>query len=95
MTNSYRHGFPSGQPGSIILHFDVKKDYATLSVTDDGIGFDTDDGKAMMGQQLMDAFAQQLDGKLTVESVPGESTIVKLRYPLPKTATQTLSPSDG
>jgi two-component sensor histidine kinase len=82
VTNAYRHGFPAGQSGTIILHFDVLDDEATLSVTDDGMSFDTSADIVTMGRQLMDAFAQQLGGGLDIASAPGNGTVVKLTYPL-------------
>ena len=81
-TNAFRHGFSVGQSGRVILHFDVTDGQATLSVTDDGIGFDSTRQTASMGRQLMDAFAQQLGGVLTLESTPGTGTVVKLVYPV-------------
>jgi two-component sensor histidine kinase len=83
VTNAYRHGFGDGerQRGSIILHFDVADEQATLSVADDGIGFDPNEKTSSMGRQLMAAFAQQLGGELTVLSSP-TGTEVKLIYPL-------------
>jgi two-component sensor histidine kinase len=81
VTNAYRHGFAVSQGGTVIVHFDVADDKATLSVTDDGVGFDTGEAVATMGRQLMDAFAQQLSGELTIAS-SAAGTVVKLTYPL-------------
>jgi two-component sensor histidine kinase len=82
VTNAYRHGFVAGQHGTIVLHFDVTNDQATLSITDDGMGFDSTQDTTSMGRQLMDAFAQQLGGVLTISSTMGAGTIVKLTYPV-------------
>ncbi|WP_373476082.1 sensor histidine kinase [Sphingorhabdus sp.] len=82
VTNAYRHGFPSGQNGRIVVQFMVIDEQATLSVTDDGSGFDVTQKTASMGGQLMEAFAQQLGGVLSVVSTPGNGTVIKLAYPL-------------
>jgi two-component sensor histidine kinase len=82
VTNAFRHGFSAGQRGTIILHFNVTADQATLSVTDNGSGFDATQDSASMGRQLMDAFAQQLSGELNIFSTPGSGTVVKLVYPV-------------
>jgi two-component sensor histidine kinase len=82
VTNAYRHGFPNGRSGTIILHFDVTEDQATLSVCDNGSGFVSTRETASMGRQLMDAFAQQLGGVLTVTSALSAGTKVELTYPL-------------
>ncbi len=82
VTNAYRHGFPNGESGTITMYFDVKEDQATLTVSDTGSGFDASRDTASMGRQLMDAFAQQLGGILSVTSAPSAGTRVTLIYPL-------------
>jgi two-component sensor histidine kinase len=81
VTNAFRHGFSAEQKGTIILHFDVAGGRASLSVTDDGIGFDATRETETMGRQLMTAFSQQLDGVLDITSTPA-GTAVTLTYPL-------------
>jgi two-component sensor histidine kinase len=96
VTNAYRHGFLAHQSGTIILHFDVANGQATLSVTDDGNGFDSTKETGSMGRQLMDAFAQQLGGVLSIASAPGTGTgtSVTLVYPADQEpAVATLGPN--
>jgi two-component sensor histidine kinase len=80
VTNAYRHGFQSDQSGLIFVQFGVTDDRATLSISDDGMGFDPETTAASMGRELMDAFAQQLGGELNIASTPGTGTVVTLRY---------------
>jgi two-component sensor histidine kinase len=94
VTNAYRHGFVGHQSGAIILHFDVTGDQATLSVSDDGAGFDSTRDTASMGRQLMDAFAQQLGGVLSISSTPGAGTIVTLIYPVAQEGEQVTDQPD-
>lgn len=82
ITNAYRHGFLAGQSGAITVHFNIEGDQATLSIADDGTGFEPSASIGSMGGQLMEAFAQQLGGVLETVSTHGEGTIVTLRYPL-------------
>jgi two-component sensor histidine kinase len=82
VTNAFRHGFAAGQSGAITLHFDVKDDQATLTVRDNGSGYDPTQKAVSMGGQLMEAFAQQLGGVLHIETIAGTGTVVKLTYPL-------------
>ena len=84
VTNAFRHGFPARKSGTIVLHFDVTANLATLSVSDNGVGFDDKKDTASMGRQLMDAFAQQLAGELTVRSSQS-GTLVTLAYNLHST----------
>ena len=80
VTNAYRHGFPGGRTGMVTVHFDVTGDQATLSVSDNGVGYHVTPGPSSMGRQLMVGFAQQLGGEKTVTSTPA-GTVVMLRYP--------------
>ena len=80
VTNAYRHAFPGGRTGMVTVHFAVTGDQATLSVSDDGVGYDATLPPGSMGRQLMAAFAQQLGGEQTVTSTPA-GTLVTLRYP--------------
>ncbi len=82
VTNAYRHGFQPGQSGMIFVHFGVENDLATLSVSDDGVGFDPAGMAGSMGRELMDAFAQQLGGTLKIASAPETGTVVTLTYAL-------------
>ena len=66
----------------IVLKFGLEHGQVTLSVSDDGIGFDPDKALPSMGRQLMDAFAQQLGGVLNISSAPNSGTVVTLTYPL-------------
>ena len=80
VTNAYRHAFPAGKNGTITVHFDLVDDHATLSIRDNGAGYDPIVNASSMGGQLMEAFAQQLGGVLDVVSTLGTGTVVTLRY---------------
>ena len=82
ITNAYRHGFASGDSGSITVHFVVVEDQATLCITDYGRGYDPAQTTDSMGGQLMEAFAQQLGGVLKIDAKMGIGTTVSLTYPL-------------
>ena len=81
ITNAYRHGFKASESGAIRLHFDRTGNHATLSIMDDGNGFDAEQQTASTGRQLMAAFAQQLNGELAITSA-SDGTVVQLVYPL-------------
>jgi signal transduction histidine kinase len=60
----------------------VEAGLATLRITDNGRGFETENPARGHGLASMRARAATLDGELTVESHPGRGTIVSLRVPL-------------
>jgi two-component sensor histidine kinase len=81
VTNAYGYAFPDGRSGTVKLHFSVTDDgVASLSVIDDGVGFDADRKTRSMGRELMNALAQQLNGRLEISSSIGTGTEVRLDY---------------
>ena len=80
VTNGICHGFPEGHRGTVELFFGVENGQALLRVSDDGIGYDAQQGRTSMGHELMQAFADQLHGVLDIESKVGVGTRVSLRY---------------
>jgi two-component sensor histidine kinase len=82
VTNAYHHAFPKSLSGTVTLHFSVAGDSGLLRITDDGVGFDAQSDSGSMGRQLMNGFAHQLGGTLTIESATAAGTVVTLIYPL-------------
>ncbi len=56
-------------------------DSVTLTITDDGRGFDTREQQGGMGLQSMRERAESLDGHFAVESAPGQGTTICVTLP--------------
>jgi two-component sensor histidine kinase len=83
VTNAYAYAFPQGRGGKVALQFDVMSDgMATLSVSDDGGGFDTSGNSNSMGRELMQGFARQLGGTVAITSSAEAGTQARLEYRL-------------
>ncbi len=81
VTNAYAYAFPKGLSGSIRLQFLSRPSgEASLSVVDDGIGFDANNNVHSMGRELMNGFAEQLGGRLAITSRLRAGTEVRLDY---------------
>ena len=82
MTNALKHAFPDG-PGTIRVAFVPREDGGgTLTVADDGIGISQAAQSARgIGIRLIEAFAQQIDGELSIEGPPGTVIRVAIRPP--------------
>lgn len=80
ITNAYGHAFPRDRAGQISLDFVHEGERATLTICDDGVGFDPQSETKSMGRQLLAAFAHQLGGTLTIESATTVGTVVTLSY---------------
>ncbi len=80
VSNALRHAFPAPAEGTIDVRLTGVAGAMELSVQDDGTGFNTDMTHATIGMDLMYAFAQQLDGKLTIDSRAGSGATALLRF---------------
>jgi two-component sensor histidine kinase len=87
VTNAFRHAFPKGRHGAVILRFNLEGANAILDISDNGQGYVVSDAAAQMGTELMHGFATQVDGDLSISSRNGHGTRVVLKFPLPKVAT--------
>lgn len=74
VTNAYRHAFPDGRDGSIQITLEDEGDHTTLSISDTGVGYDPALVSGQMGSDLMQAFAVQLGGKLSITTSVGKGT---------------------
>jgi two-component sensor histidine kinase len=84
LTNSVKHAFPSGMPGTITVSFDSDEQGYRLQVTDDGVGLPEGPDlsrSTSMGLQLVYLLAEQLHG--TVEIQRNKGTQFLIVFPRP------------
>jgi two-component sensor histidine kinase len=81
VTNAFQHAFVAGRKGSINLHFEVDGGTAEMLVADDGQGFVQAATTKNMGIDLIQAFGQQVDGIVEINSLPS-GTELTLRFPV-------------
>jgi len=85
LTNSYDHAFPGGK-GSIsviVRRPDLAENFASITITDNGTGFDPDPESKRHGIGLIGRLIKQIEG--TVELVSSHGTAWTLIFPV-KTA---------
>jgi signal transduction histidine kinase len=78
LANVARHS----QANSVEIALVYANDDITLTVTDDGRGFDVDGKRGGIGLNSMQERAEALGGNLTVESVQGTGTSVSCTVPI-------------
>jgi PAS domain S-box-containing protein len=71
VANSYKHAFPAGRKGIILISLRQENSKCTLSVSDNGIGMPDNNNKTGLGMQLIFTFAEQLEGELELENSNG------------------------
>jgi two-component sensor histidine kinase len=87
VTNAFRHAFPKGRHGAVILRFNLDGARAILDISDNGQGYVVSDAATQMGAELMHGFATQVDGELSISSRTGSGTQVVLKFPLARVTT--------
>jgi two-component sensor histidine kinase len=83
ITNARKHAFGEAG-GAINVKFSVTPKEVVLDVVDDGAGLDADAPTTGVGRTLMNAFARQLRGSMTVGPAEGGGTHVRLAFPPPE-----------
>ncbi len=92
VTNAVKHAFPDDGEGNIDVRFQSSDTGWILSVSDDGIGTSQSQNKAGLGTSLLEEFARQAGGTLSLDN--GKGTVVRLALP-PSAATSSVSPDRG
>lgn len=77
ISNALRHS----QAEEVVIRASRDGEVFTLSVKDDGVGFDLDEVQRGMGLINMRERVQRLGGQLEIESVVGDGTTVAIRLP--------------
>jgi len=70
------------------IELGLEADYLELKVSDNGVGFDSNDGSDGHGLMSMRERANGIQGELQMRSAPGEGTCITLRAPIDQGATQ-------
>jgi len=77
--NAARHAKAS----QVNLSLECSPEWATLEVSDDGIGFDPEDvPSGHIGLGSMRERVRRIGGQLEIESAPGQGTVIRARVPL-------------
>jgi PAS domain S-box-containing protein len=67
----------------VIIEYRTDKENATLTIEDDGIGFDVNTTKATgLGLSIMRERAQMIEAQLRIESRLGKGTLIQIIWPL-------------
>ena len=94
VTNAFRHAFPAGTRGVVVLEFHLNGGVATLDISDNGKGYVVNDDAGQMGTELMRGFATQVDGTLSISSEESVGTHVQLKFHLPNAPDESLAATD-
>ena len=76
--NACRHG----RPDNVTLMIERRASRMVITLTDDGVGFDTSEPKDGQGLVSMERRALEMGGTVSIESSPGRGTRIQLEIPL-------------
>ena len=85
ISNALKHAFPGDRRGRIVIDIQPEQQFATLVVTDDGIGYHSDADGDGMGLKMLEALARQIEAETSVKS--GAGTEFRIRFPIPQAST--------
>jgi two-component sensor histidine kinase len=81
--NIFKHAFPSRDArGSVKVTLQQEGANYRLAIRDDGVGFSNSDSRPGIGDRLLHVFARQIRGAISVDSHPGQGTLVELIFPI-------------
>jgi two-component sensor histidine kinase len=84
VSNAFKHAFPDGREGVITVQLtEHVANQGRLTIADDGVGYDLSTPVKGIGQRLIRALTEQLEGQLEVASTSAGSTFT-LTFPLAK-----------
>lgn len=81
VNNAFAHAFGPAESGHISVTITVAAERGTLRVADTGRGFSSGDTVAHMGLDLIHAFGEQAEGKVTIDS-GATGTVATLEFPV-------------
>lgn len=85
VSNAFKHAFPAGRQGTIIVRLVKRGDgRGELSVEDDGVGYDPDAPAKGIGRRLVGGLTQQLGGETGVTAGLSGGSVFTLIFPLAK-----------
>jgi PAS domain S-box-containing protein len=83
VTNSIKHAFPATSKGNITINLKTQNKCVFLTVEDNGVGIDPDmspENSGSLGLQLVLTLIDQIDGKITFESIRPHGTRVNISF---------------
>lgn len=80
VSNAFKYAFLDREGGCLTVELTSRDNHATLSIRDDGPGFDPADASKGMGSKLIAGFVAQLGGKYTI--VNDHGTVFSMTIPL-------------
>lgn len=82
VTNAYKHAFPPGRDGELLVRLVARDGWCELTVRDGGEGLKSDVRDGAAGLRLARALAAQVRGELTTGNRPEGGAEFRLRFPL-------------
>lgn len=84
LSNSIKYAFEGIESPQIAIDLQVDEDYIYYCIKDNGIGmnFENQENSSSLGLRLVDVFARQLNGQISIENNQG--LVISLKIPLKK-----------
>lgn len=80
LINAIKHAFPEEKSGSVNVVLKKSSSGVSLTISDNGVGFQKDVQSQSLGMNLIHSLSEQIDGDISVESIPNEGSTIKLTF---------------
>jgi two-component sensor histidine kinase len=77
LTNAMRHAYPNGR-GSVTVDVRILGQTVTVTISDTGIGYVSDEVGSGMGSTVIQTLSRQISAEVTTRSAPGAGTQTEL-----------------
>ncbi len=82
LVNAFKHAFPAGRAGEIVMRLALQGNDAVLTVRDDGVGLPMEERADGTGLRLVHALAPQVDGRMATKAHDGGGAEFRLTFRL-------------
>lgn len=96
VANAFRHGFPEGRGGKVLVTFREERGTRVLTISDDGTGYDPALRDARrMGRDLMVGLARQMDAQLNTRASAGSGVTITVEFnaAVPRAQAEAIAPA--
>lgn len=80
--NAFKHAFPDGRKGHVIVSLRRQDGGAVLTIADNGVGTETPRESRGLGMKLLRAFSRQIEGEYAFDQVGDAGTRFVLSFPV-------------
>lgn len=80
LINAIKHAFPENRPGEIKVQLKSTGNAVKLTISDNGIGFNSEAQTQSLGMNLIHSLSEQIDGEISIKSESNSGSTIDLSF---------------